>query len=239
MSERRPTMQKVIDAAVEAGLADIRTVVPAKVVKWDATKGRADCQVLVKVPYHDEEDDRQVKSFPVVPGVPVQFFGAGGYRFTCPISDGTVTIDEVRAPATMGSLFFSHVSLDKWLSGTGREVDPELDHHHAPADAIFVPGLMPFGSPWSSIPTDHATIGCDSGVQIHFHSTTIAIGDESGNDFVALASKVKAWLDAFNAAVTGWTPVANDGGAALKLALTTLIGGTPTTDVAATQAKAK
>ena len=61
--------------------------------------------------------------------------------------------------------------------------------------------------------------------------TTIEVGGASAQ-FVAQAPKVKAWFDAFNAAVTGWTPVPNDGGAALKTALTTLIGGVPSTDPA-------
>jgi hypothetical protein len=90
-----------------------------------------------------------VHSFPVVPGVPVQFLGAGGFRITCPISDGTGG-----NASTTGTLFFSHRSLDKWLTGTGGEVDPEFDHDHALGDAIFIPGLMPFGAPWQSCPTD-------------------------------------------------------------------------------------
>lgn len=72
-----------------------------------------------------------------------------------------------------------------------------------------------------------------------FNATMVILGAESGSDFIALAAKVKAWFDAFNAAVTGWVVVPQDGGAALKAALATLIAGSPSTNVAASQAKAK
>jgi hypothetical protein len=41
-------------------------------------------------------------------------------------------------------------------------VDPEIDHQHAPTDAVFMPGLRPFGSPLSSIPSDKMSIGRDA-----------------------------------------------------------------------------
>jgi hypothetical protein len=193
MSDRRPTLQAVIEAAKEAGRKGIYTWAPARVVKWDADKQRADCQILVKQVYRDEEDERRAKSWPVVTGVPVEFPGAGGYRITFPISDGNTVIDGARAAATTGALMFSHVSLDKWLSGNGREVDPELDHTHALTDAKFFPGLHPFGSPWGDVPTDHMTIGHDSGVQAHYHQNVLTVAkraDEAAATAVALADLV-------------------------------------------------
>ncbi len=79
--------------------------------------------------------------------------------------------------------------------------------------------------------------GGETPVKTVIKGTTVYIGDETGAQFIAMSNKVKAWFDAFNAAVSGWTPVPNDGGAALKVALATLIGGVPTTDVAATKGK--
>jgi hypothetical protein len=63
------------------------------------------------------------------------------------------------------------------------------------------------------------------------------LGAASGAAFVALASLVTAQLNALKAAIVGWTPVPNDGGAALKAALTTLFSTWPG-NVAATKAKA-
>jgi hypothetical protein len=54
---------------------------------------------------------------------------------------------------------------------------------------------------------------------------TVIVGD--GAEFVALATKVLTELTALKAAILGWTPVPNDGGAALKTALTLLFTGPP------------
>lgn len=57
-------------------------------------------------------------------------------------------------------------------------------------------------------------------------------------EFVALANLVDAQLDALKQAIVGWTPVASDGGAALKTALTTLFTTWPAS-VAASKVKAR
>lgn len=199
---RRPSNYDVIRTAIEKGMRRIGTVIPAKVVKWDAAKQRADCQILVKNVTRGEEDDREVASWPVVTGVPVQFPGASGFRVTFPISDGTLTINGTTKAATTGSLFFSHRSLDKWLSGTGGEVDPEFDHDHGPNDGIFLPGLMPFGAALSDVPEDEMNLGSDASatVQIHLRADQIIIGDDSGAEFMFLAETLNTDLKDF---VTG------------------------------------
>ena len=210
MSDRSSSLAEAINAAVELGLRNLHTMIPAKVVKWDADKQRANCQILIKQVTEGEDGEREVASWPVVPGVPVQFMGAGDFRITVPVGVGTI-----------GMLLFSHRSMDKWLSGSGGEVDPEFDHDHALTDAVFLPGLRTFGSPLSPAVA----------------SDVIELSAGGTTQFVALANKVKDWLDAFNNAVNDWVPVANDGGAALKTALATLIAGTPSTDVASTKLK--
>lgn len=211
MSDRNSTLGGTINDAVELALRDLRTCIPAKIVKWDAGKQRADCQILVKNVTEGEGAEREVASFPVVPGVAVQFLGAGGFRITCPISDGSGG-----KSATTGTLFFAFRSLDKWLSGSGGEVDPELDHAHALADAVFIPGLVPFGAPWQSCPTDTMSIGDDaSGAgRIHFKAGEINLG-ENAQEPVLTKKDAQALYFAINAA--GVTPT--DGGAAFKAAL--------------------
>lgn len=201
-NDRRAQLAEIINTAVELGLRNLSTLIPAKVVKWDNSNGRADCQILVKNVTEAEDGEREVNSWPVIPGVVVQFVGAGGYRITCPISDG-----QGSTPSTIGSLAFCHRSLDKWLSGDGSEVDPELDHDHALTDAIFYPGLMPFGSPWSSMPNDEMTIGYDTGPQAHFQQNMIVLGDVSGSKAIAIDGDSAGWLY--------WTPNVPPGGAAV------------------------
>lgn len=235
MSDRVATLQEIVNTAVALGLRDLPTGIAAKVVKYDAAKQRANCQILVKNVTEAEDGSRQVSSWPVIPGVPVEFFGSGDFRTICEIGDGTGG-----KACTIGSLVFTFRSLDKWLSGGGAEVDPELDHDHAFTDAIFRPGLHTFGSPWTDVPTAGISMGKDGGLQMLITGDVAAVYETLVNaKFVAIAEKVQNWLDAFNAAVSGWTPIPNDGGAALKLALGTLIGGVPSTNVAASKFKAE
>ncbi len=196
MSDRRPSFQDVLQRAKESGASSVYTLMPAKIVKWDAGKQRANVKVLVKNASEGEGEERIVESWPVIAGIKVQFIEAGGFRLTCPISDGNLTIDGARIPATTGSLIFAARSLDKWMSGNGDEVDPEIDHVHDPSDAVFFPGLRTFGSPLQSCPTDHMTLGADAGVQIHFHGQTIVLGTESGAEKMLLAETLIADLKA-------------------------------------------
>lgn len=173
-NDRQGTLQEAIAIAVDTAARGMLGWLPAKVVKWEPSKGRADCQILVKDVTEAEDGSREAASFPVVPGVVVQFQGGGGYRLTCPISDGSGG-----KSATTGMLVFAGRSVDKWCSGKGPEVDPEFDHSHALADAAFIPGLMPFGSPWQSMPTDSMSIGddADGNGRIHFKSGEVDLGD--------------------------------------------------------------
>jgi hypothetical protein len=61
------------------------------------------------------------------------------------------------------------------------------------------------------------------------HAICVPFGAAPGQavQFVALANLVQAQLQALADAIAGWTPVPNDGGAALKLALTALFTGPP------------
>jgi hypothetical protein len=215
VSDRFPTLQEAINTAVEMGLRNLHTMIPAKVVKWDADKQQANCQILIKQVTEDEEGEREVTSWPVVTGVPVQFMGAGEFRITVPVDKGTI-----------GMLLFSHRSLDRWLSGSGSEVDPELDHDHALTDAVFLPGLRTFGAPLSPSPP----------------SDVIELSAGGATNFVALANKVNDQLQAVMDAVTAGKDavVAQDGGMAAFTAMeTSLQAAQFPEDVSATKVKAE
>lgn len=238
-SERRPELSEVIRRALDGALRDVRVAMPAKVVKVHSSGGNLvaiDCKPLVKEAILDEEDKRVAESLPVVPNVPVHFPAGGGFRATFPVAVGDFV-----------TLIFAGVSLDKWLTGKGGEVDPEFDHRHSLADAIAIPGIWPTGAPLASCPLDEATIGKDDGVQIHMSATEITVGDKAGSDFVALAGKVLSELQAIQSAFSGHTHAAGslmcpNTGTGNPVAVTGA-GGTGNTyspsSVAASQAKAK
>lgn len=202
MSTRTPSLQETIAAAVAAGLLDVHTAIPARIVRYDAATQKADCKPLVKRAYPDEAGARQVDALPVIPGAPVMFPGAGGFRVTFPVRVGDTCL-----------LIFSEAPLDRWKSGEGQEVDPEVDHAHALMDAVCILGLRPFGAALEEPPSDVCTIGQD------------------GADFqpIGLGTSLKDHLDALKSYIDGHThPVPGTG--------TTCVNGSPWTGTATSAA---
>lgn len=206
-SERKPTLSEVLDRARRLG--EVHTMIPAVVHKYQGGR-KVDVQVLVKRAVLDETGARQVRSVAIVVSVPIVWPGAGGYTMTFPICDGTNTPDGATSPppATIGMLMFAERSIDKWLSGSGGEVDPEIDHTHHLSDGIFVPELIPFGASSPAPPTDHAVLGKAGGVQIHLRGSSITIGDESGAAKIPRDDKLQTELNALKSAFNGHTHTA-------------------------------
>lgn len=179
----------LIAEAVDAGLVEARTGIPARVVAYDAATRRADVQPLIRRTAVDEDGVRQTNDDPVIPDVPVAFPGSGSARIKFPISVG----DEVW-------LTFAHASLDKYKarlggSGPSRTIDPEDTRHHHIADAIVWPMMQ--------------TAADDASTLIEFTESEIRAG---GSAALALHSALTQLADD----IAEWTPVANDGGASLK-----------------------
>jgi hypothetical protein len=167
---RNTTLQDLLARFRESMVADLHTALPGKIVKYDESTQKADVQPLIKERFVDEGGAQQVRDLPVIPSVPVQFPGAGGYRITFPVVVGDT-----------GLMVFSEASLDKWLV-SGGTVDPADERRHDLTDAVFLPGLRDFGHALSSAPTDRATFGKDGGLQIHIDGSKIRIGSNSPID---------------------------------------------------------
>lgn len=205
-STRRPTKAEAIDAKLAKRLEDLNCCKVGVVTKWDAGQQKCSVRVMVRRAYLDEADERQTIERAEVVGVPLVFPRGGKWRVTFPISDGNLVIEGEPQPATRGVIFYSDESLDRYLSsgaGTKKPVDPELDHSHHAADAIFVPGLYPFGDALEDVPTDHMTVGVDGGIQVHIRPSVVVVcGDpdsEAATNFVALANLVNDRLTTIQA----------------------------------------
>lgn len=203
---RRPSLQEVIGIALDGFERRLPKALPARVTKYEASKQRVSCKVLVQRPYFDEEAARQVESIPVIPNVPVQFPGGIAFRMTFPISDGNLVVNGIRIAATTGVLIWADRSLDKWLTGGGAEVDPEFDHVHALSDAMFIPGVNPFGAPLGHVPTDKMSIGRDaspSDIEIdNIGNVTVAGGSQGAartTDKTSADTTMLTWIAAVSA----------------------------------------
>jgi len=234
---RQPGLPTVIEKHLAAFAASLRTMMVGRVVRYDASKQLVDVKPLVQDFRPGESGQIEPLDFAVITNVPVQMMTAGGFTFTVPIVASSTN-------GTTGMLIFAERSLDRWLaSSTGDVVDPALYHRFAPTDAVFVPGVLPFGAPMSvAPPTDHATAGSITGPRIHFRGSVIVIGDESGSKKIALDG------DTVNGGTV--TATAPPGGGAVVFTYTPA-GGTPSppsptlaltggkVSASATQAKAK
>lgn len=167
MTTRNTTLQDLLARFRESMVADLHTALPGKIVKYDESTQKADVQPLIKERYTDESGAQQSRELPVIPSVPVQFPGAGGYRITFPVAVGDT-----------GLIMFAEASLDKWLV-SGGTVNPADERRHDLTDAVFLPGLRDFGHALTSAPTDRATFGKDDGLQIHVDGSKIRIGSNS------------------------------------------------------------
>lgn len=130
-----PSLEEVIEEAVDERLQHVYTAMPGRVEEYDAEFQSVSVKPLVTFERTAQDGSLVADSLPVIGGVPVVFPGAGSFSITFPIEAGTT-----------GLLIFANCSLDQWLAN-GNEVNPGSDRRHSIADAIFIPGLRPFASP--------------------------------------------------------------------------------------------
>ncbi len=210
MSARAPSLFDVIQTALNARLADLHVALPARVERYDAARQMLDAQPLLLSAYQQEDGSRATERIPVITNVPVLFPGAGGFRLTFPVEVGDTVL-----------LIFAERSLDRWLA-LGGEVDPADRRMHDLTDAVAIPGLRAQPQVWTGVGTEHATMGQDGGLQIHFKDGAIALGEESPPDAVAMAQKVAAELEKLRAAFNTHThAVSTTGTAAAQTGATT------------------
>lgn len=180
-----PSLTTVITDHIQSHLDELHTAMPARVERYDPARQEVDVKPLIKDAWPDEEATMGIRpvEYPVIPGVPVLFPGAGAFRITWPINRGDGVL-----------LVFSEVALDIWKNSLANTiVDPQAYWRHHIADAMALPGLNPFTRPWTGASTTEMTIGVDGGLQIHIGPGGIDLGGGS-TDFVAMAGKVMAAL---------------------------------------------
>ena len=177
-----------------------------------------------------------VGDYPLVGWVPVEWPGLAGMHLT-----GEIAVGEV------GMLCNTGRSLDAWQT-SGGVADPFGSQQFNLANAVFRPGLRS-GADDVVVPATGWRLGADDGTwsievtpagQVAIvpgsGSAKVLLGATNATAAVALATLVQARLDALKTAINAWTPVPNDGGAALKTALAGWLAGS--NDVAATKVAA-
>ncbi len=220
------TLGEVIRTAIETHLSEVHVSLIGRIESYNAETNRATVKLELQHYVSDGEGGYVPEDYPVLPEVPIAFPQGGGFCITFPLAKGDPVL-----------VVFADVPIGAWIS-KGEKTESGIVEWHGLGGAVAYPGLQPKKSPIADASTTSMVLGKDgtAAAQIEITGSQVKLG--GGAEFVALANKVQAWFDAFNAAVSGWSPVAQDGGAALKTALGSLYSGTPTTDVGASNVKA-
>lgn len=189
-------LSEVVRAGVEAGVADLHVALPGRIERFDPATMLADVKPMI-ADARTIDDKRTPLPFPVIPNVPVQFPGGGGFRITFPVQPGDACV-----------LIFSDRSLDLWVA-KGGEVDPVDDRRHALTDAIALLGVKDAAHPWGNVSTDALTIGHDaSGPRAEFREDEIRLDGGTAKvaregDAVRKATRMAQWISDVTSALTG------------------------------------
>lgn len=188
-----PTFEEVLIAAIDWKLAEVHTCMPGEIVKYDATKQKADVRVCLKKKYADGE----VVEYPVIPSVPVMHPRAGKRMIHLPMAVGdTVWV------------FFSERSIDKWLS-KGGVVDPEDGRKFHLSDAVCIPGGYPFSNSTAlGDPDAFAVMNGSTELRLQedgeatLEATMVRLGEHTASHPAALGDATEARLAAIESGIS-------------------------------------
>lgn len=192
MAAPKDTPHSVAAEVARSATASVNVALPATIVSYDATTQRAVVKIVQSFRRKDHAKRGTAEEIvayrpPTIPGVPVAWWGGGGFSFTCPL-----------APGDSGLLVFVDRSMDEWLASGADEVEPADTRRHDLTDAVFFPGLRSFAAAVAAegVSSTAATL---KGAEVVVVSPDIKLGSAAASDFVALASLVLTELDALRA----------------------------------------
>lgn len=198
-SVRSPDMADIIRQAIEDRLAEVHVMLPGRIDAYDADLQKADVEPLIKR-LQETVDGELSEDLPVIPGVPVVFPRAGGFKITMPVAKGDRCV-----------LVFCERSIETYQTGQGRrgddttlinQTDPGTFEMHNLSDPVCLLGWYNDAEALSPAPdANDMVIGEHGGPVIHIGGDQVNLYQKSGSghDFVALAQKV---LDEFGAVKT-------------------------------------
>ncbi len=189
---REPTLATLLVDAINSRLTEFRVSLPCKISKYNASEGTVDVDVLLKDQKPQSDGTIELKTFPTIQDVPIQWFRCGTAWITLPLKAGD-----------LGKLVFTDRSLSNWsASNKGEVVDPKSLSMHNFDGATFEPGLYPASAAIPSPDPDNIVIHSD---------TKVFIGEKGLTDdnLLALAKLVKAEISAVRDSLNSLTTTYN------------------------------
>lgn len=149
----RQQFYDILRLAFNSFMDGVHTCIPGSIQSFDPLTKKASVKPLVQKKFENE-----TLSYPVITNVPVVFPGTKDVVLSFPLSAGDGCL-----------ILFSEVSLERYLSSAGEEVEPGETRKFALSDAVCLPGLFPFGSP--------GAVGDGLALQVKYKTTEIRIDD--------------------------------------------------------------
>jgi len=118
----------LLKEAFEYNMTNVHTAFPGAIEKYDAKTRRADIQPYLK----RKLPDGKFMNFPVVPDVPVLFFGTKKFSIHAPLEKG----DEVL-------MIVCERSTDNWRDEGGTGIEDDDPRRFNLMDCFAIPGLQP------------------------------------------------------------------------------------------------
>lgn len=178
---RKPTLELLLQLAIEARLAELHVSLPCKVISYDAAKQTVDLQPLIKRTRTARDGTTESTDMKSLQKVPVAFPRTSGGWITFPINTGDI-----------GMVTFAERSIKDWMGKSAGEVVEATERTlHPLGGAWFYPGAYPSASPLSG--------GADDANVVIHTGSKLDLGEKGLNDadnLVALAKLVKAELTA-------------------------------------------
>lgn len=210
-----PTLADVLLAAMDARLATVFTALPGYIVDYNPDEQSVAVQPAVKQPFEDESGSRVIEILPVLPRVPAMFLGGGDYRTIYPLEVGDPCL-----------VIFTSCALDRWLTTSDSVVDPVDERRHNINDAVALVGLRRFvqgsGGPRTSAPTDHMSVGADSGCSVEIYPDEVRVGGDDATEDIVVQSALTHFTTALSAAIAATAPGGTAPNPTTNAALTTL-----------------
>lgn len=192
-----PTLTEIIEEIVEDRLFDLNTAFPARIVRVDKAKGLLDVQSDWKRVYEDQDEP---VTPPVIKGVPLWQYRAGGARMNFPVQVGHRVL-----------VVCCQRSLDRWKRA-GTLDTPGSSSIHSINGAVAIPGLYPVSEVFPI--DDNLVLRFGSAIMTLIENQEIKLEVTSakfratqdgkfslGNGTVELIDRVIAGLEAQNATI--------------------------------------
>jgi hypothetical protein len=156
LTSRSPQLSEIHQSLIDRVMEDVHVSCVGRVEKYDKTIQRCQVQPLLRRGFI-LDGERRVERLPVVSNVPIVFPGV--YH----VEPGDIVL-----------LVFCDISIDKFLSGSGNEIDPGDDRRHSLSDAF----ALPLASPRPRVPASQGQIvvGRDGSPVVEWDQAEIRVG---------------------------------------------------------------